>query len=266
MNPGDFDAARAALVAARRGAHAIDACPPAWKPGDLGEAYRLQAAVIAELGGGAGWKVAAITPEQRRSLGVPQPIGAAIPLAMMRDASAGPATLRAADFIAPKIECEIAFEFRRDLPPRVQPYARHEVAAAIGAMRLAIELVDPRWPAGSGTLAELADGFNNGALVAGARFPDWQGTDFAAADIVLTVAAPGTPARELALGSVRAILDGDPFATVVMLANAQPEASPGLRSGDVVTTGSCSGAPFVPGPGLYRAEYKGLGAIELRLE
>jgi 2-keto-4-pentenoate hydratase len=222
--------------------------------------------VIAALGGGAGWKVAAVTPEQRRALGVMQPIGSAIPLAMMRDASAGPATLRAADFIAPRIECEIAFELARDLLPRAQAYSRQEVAAAVGAMRLAIELVDPRWPAGSGTLAELADGFNNGALVAGARFADWQGIAFPAVDIALTVAPPGAPARELALGSVRAILDGDPFATVVMLANAQPDASPGLRAGDVVTTGSCSGAPFVPGPGLYRAEYKGLGAIELRLE
>jgi 2-keto-4-pentenoate hydratase len=266
MSPADFDAARAALVGARRGARAIDACPPAWKPADLGEAYRLQAAVIAELGGGAGWKVAAVTPEQRQSLGVPRPIASAIPLATMRDASTGPASLRAADFIAPKIECEIAFEFRRDLPPRAEPYARHEVAAAVGAMRLAIELVDPRWPAGSGTLAELADGFNNGALVAGPRFADWQGIEFAAVDIVLSVAAAGAPARELALGSARAILDGDPFATVMMLANAQPEASPGLRSGDIVTTGSCSGAPFVPGPGLYRAEFKGLGAIELLLE
>ena len=267
MNEADFDASRAALVAARRRATAIDACPPAWKPGDLDDAYRLQAAVIGELGGGGGWKVAAITPEQRAALGVPRPIASAIPLARMFDASQRAATLRFADFIAPKIECEIAFEFRRDLPPRPsQPYARHEVAAAIGAMRLAIELVDSRWPADSGTLAELADGFNNGALVSGPRFADWQGIDLAAVDIVLTVVPPGEVPRELARGSPRAILDGDPFATVVMLANAQPAHGPGLKAGDIVTTGSCSGAPFVPGPGAYRAEYSGLGAVELLVE
>ena len=174
MNRADFEAARAALVQARRGARAIPECPPAWRPEDLGEAYRLQAAVIAELGGGAGWKIAAITPEQRRTLGVPQPIASAIPLAMISDASLGPASLRFADFIAPKIECEIAFQLGRDLPPRPsEPYSRNEVAAAIESMRLAIEIVDPRWPAGSGTLAELADGFNNGALICGPRFEDW---------------------------------------------------------------------------------------------
>jgi 2-keto-4-pentenoate hydratase len=267
MTDAEFAAARAALVAARRGARAIAECPPAWRPGDLDEAYRLQAAVIAELGGGAGWKVVAITPEQRRTLGVPQPVAAPIPLATMHDAAARPATLRLAGFIAPKIECEIAFEFRRDLPPRpAQPYTRREVAAAIEAMCLAIELVDPRLPAGSGTLAELADGFNNGALVSGPRFADWEGIAFADVGIVLSFAAEGAAARELARGSPRAILDGDPFAAVVLLANAQPSHGPGLKAGDVVTTGSCSGAPLVPGAGTYRAEYAGLGVVELRLE
>src|SRR4030095_5217369 len=108
MKGSDFDAAQVALVAARRGARAIAECPPGWRPSDLGEAYRLQTAVIAELGGGGGWKVAGITAEQRRTLGVPQPIASALPLATLHDASVRAATLRFADFIAPKIECEIA--------------------------------------------------------------------------------------------------------------------------------------------------------------
>jgi 2-keto-4-pentenoate hydratase len=264
MKDNDFEAAKAALVTARRGARAIAECPPGWRPGDLAEAYRLQTAVIAELGGGGGWKVAGITAEQRRTLGVPQPIASALPLATLHDASIRAATLRFADFIAPKIECEIAFQLRRDLPARAdEPYSRAEVAAAMATMRLAIEIVDPRWPAGSGTLAEIADGFNNGALAAGPRFEDWQEIAFADVDIVLSVAPPSRPAHQLALGSARAILDGDPFATVVMLANAQPEGSPGLRAGDIVTTGSCTGAPRVPGPGLYRAEFSDLGSVEL---
>ena len=133
-------------------------------------------------------------------------------------------------------------------------------------MRVAIEIVDSRWPPGSGALAELADGFNNGALVSGPGFEDWEGIDFSEVGIVLGAATPGAPARELALGSARAILDGDPFATVVMLANAQPPGGPTLRAGDIVTTGSCTGAPKVPGPGLYRAEFSDLGAVELRFE
>ena len=267
MIGSDFEAARSALATARRGARAVVECPAAWQPADLAEAYRLQAAVIGDLGGGAGWKVAAVTDAQRQSLGVSQPVASAMPKASMHDASARPARLRLANFIAPKIECEFAFQLRHDLPRRGRgPYSRAEVIEAIEAMRIAIEIVDPRLPPGSGTLAEVADGFNNGAFVAGRRVRDWQGLDFAAIGIVLSVAAPGHSASELARGSGHAILDGDPFGTVVMLANAQPDSGPGLCAGDIVTTGSCSGAPGVPGPGLYRAEFAGQGVVELVFE
>ena len=267
MNGSDFEAARLAMATARQSALAIAECPAAWRPADLAEAYRLQAAVIGDLGGGAGWKVAAVTEAQRQGLGVTQPVAAAMPASTMHDASARPARLRLADFIAPKIECEFAFQLRHDLPPRsVGTYSRAEVTEATLAMRIAIEIVDPRLPPGSGTLAEVADGFNNGAFVAGRSVREWQTLDFAAIGIVLSVAAPGQSASELARGSGHAILDGDPFGTVVMLANAQPDSGPGLRAGDIVTTGSCSGAPRIPGPGLYRAEFAGQGVVELVFE
>ena len=71
MNDTDFDIARAELAGARRDARAITAWPAARVPSDLAEAYRLQAAVASELGATSGWKVAAVTPAQRESLGVP---------------------------------------------------------------------------------------------------------------------------------------------------------------------------------------------------
>jgi len=58
------------------------------------------------------------------------------------------------------------------------------------------------------------------------------------------------------------ILDGDPFGTVVMLANAPPDTARGLVAGDIVTTGSCTGAPSLPGPGAYRADFGRLGGVE----
>jgi 2-keto-4-pentenoate hydratase len=134
----------------------------------------------------------------------------------------------------------------------------------MAALRMAIELVDPRLPRGSGALAEIADGFNNGAFVAGPRRRDWSGLDFAAIGIVLTMIGPDGRGAELAKGSGRAILEGDPFAAVVLLANAQAPGR-GLCAGDIVTTGSCTGAPRLPGPGRYRAEFEGLGGVELQL-
>lgn len=266
MDTARFDAARAGLLDARRTARAIAPWPAEWQPSDIDEAYRLQTAVASAQGPIGGWKIAAVTDAQRRALGVDRPVAAPIPSRWMRDAVTGAAELRVADFVAAKLECEFAFELRRDLPARPgRPYSRDEVQDAVACLRLAIEVVDSRLPPGSGTLAELADAFNNGALVCGRAVQDWHGLDFAATRITLHAHRDGEQtASELALGSGAAILDGDPFGTVVILANAQRAGSPGLLAGQVVTTGSCTGAPRLPGPGRYRAEFAGLGNVELR--
>lgn len=269
MDTPRIEAAGAALATARRNASAVSSWPAEWLPSDLSEAYRLQAALAQGLGAVGGWKIAAVTAAQRLSLGVDRPIGAPVMAAWMRDAERAPAEFRVAEFIVPKLECEYAFELGRDLPARPEaPYSRAEVEAAVVAMRLAIEVVDSRLPRGSGTLAELADAFNNGGLVCGRAIRGWQRLDLATIRIALHALGDGPPVSaagsELALGSGNAILDGDPFGTVVMLANAQPVGGVGLRAGHVVTTGSCTGAPPLPGPGLYRAEFEGLGSVEVR--
>jgi len=264
MNDIDFERARADLSSARRDARAIAAWPAARVPRDLAEAYRLQAAVASDLGAIGGWKVAAVTPAQRESLGVPVPIAGPLLTPWMHDARGATPTLRAAGFIAPKLECEFAFELARDLPPRPQrPYSRDEVRAAIAALRIAVEIVDSRLPRGLGALAELTDAFNNGAFVAGLAVADWHALDLARVEIVLTRSHDGT-SEEVGRGSGKAILDGDPFGTVVLLANSPADASRGLVAGTIVTTGSCTGAPLLPGPGDYRAEFATLGGVAFR--
>ena len=182
----------------------------------------------------------------------------------MRDFRRQGAELRIGDFIAPKLECEFAFELGHDLAPRPgTPYTRKEVAEAILAMRIAVEIVDSRLPRGLGALAELSDGFNNGAFVAGPRIHAWHSLDFASLAIVLT-RNDGSASSEIARGSGAAILDGDPFGTVVQLANAPPASARGLVAGDIVTTGSCTGAPALPGAGAYRADFGDLGSVEFR--
>ncbi len=262
MNDVELDAAKNALAAARRDARMLERWPAARTPSDLDEAYRLQAAVVRELGSVGAWKVAAVTAAQRTALGVDRPIGAAIPARRVHDALSAVPRLRVADFVVPKLECEIAFELGADLPSRPgSAYSREEVRRAVAQLRVAVEIVDWRVPRGLGALVELADGFNNGALVVGAAHADWDATDFARLAIVLVRDGDGRR-DEVARGSAAAILDGDPFATVVMLANAPPDRARGLRAGDVVTTGSCTGAPPLPGRGAYRADFAQLGGVE----
>ena len=225
----------------------------------------MQAAVARELGAVAGWKVAAVTPDQRASLGVPTPIAASLLAPWLHDARSATPTLRMADFIAAKLECEFAFELGTDLPPRPhRPYSRDEVRAAVRALRLGVEIVDSRLPRGLGALAELTDAFNNGAYIAGAAIVDWAALDLGGVDIVLA-RAQGGASEEVARGSGGAILDGDPFGTVVLLANAPADPMRGLVAGEIVTTGSCTGAPFLPGPGDYRAQFATLGRVDFRV-
>ena len=263
MDDTTFAAARAALAAARRESRAIDFWPLERVPLDLPEAYRLQAAVTRDLGAIGGWKVAAVTEAQRDTLGVPQPIGAPLMRQWMHDTRRAAVDLGVADFIAPKLECEFAFELANDLPPRPEPYSRSDVQAAVLALRIGVEIVDSRLPRGLGALAELGDGFNNGAYVAGPRIHAWHDLDFGRHLIALT--RDGADGREhVADGSGKAILDGDPFGTVVMLANAPPDITRGLLAGDIVTTGSCTGAPSLPGAGSYVADFGALGKVAFR--
>ncbi len=255
------DAARA-LADARRSAVALHTLPPEAVARDLAGAYRLQHAAAASFGAVRGWKVSALTAAQQQAMGVPRPVGGPL-LEPWFHTTTGTWALSA--FIAPRLECELAFELARDLPARDAPYSRAEVLAATHALRIGVEVTDSRLPPGSPFLAELADGFNNGAYVVGPACTDWQRIDFASHTITLH-ASTGGGARELARGSGRPVLDGDPFAAVVMLANAQPPGYGGLRAGQIVTTGTCTGAVAVPGPCTVDADFGSLGRITLSFE
>ncbi len=254
-----------ALFEARRDAVALTVLPAGDAPVDTAAAWAVQTAALAGFGPPAAWKVGGVTPAQRAAMGIAQAIGAAIPRAFVQDARDGlPPTVNLARFIAPLVECEYAYRLVRDLPPRNEPWTRDEVAAAIDAVHISVEIVDKRLPAGSGTLAEMADGFNNGMLLIGPKLTRDLARDLSPLVITLErldVDVVHDVAHEVAHGDAMAVNDGDPLGTVVQLANAQPPGGPHLRAGDVVTTGSCTGAPRLSHPGRYRARYGDLGAF-----
>lgn len=267
MNAQDFTAATLALIEARRESRRVDPLPPAWTPQELAIAYRMQRAIARPLGEVRGWKVAALSGEQQQALAVPGPVAGPL-LAPWVQHSAG--QLSISQFVEPRLECEFAFELVRDLPERradAKPYTRAEVDAAIGRLLIGIEVCDSRLPAaGASTLWQLADNLNNGAYIIGPASADWRSdVDFADHAIALRAVVDGQR-RELAHGTGRAILEGDPLAAVVLLANAQPPGYGGLRAGQFVTTGSCTGAVAVPGPCAIEADFGMLGTVRLRFE
>lgn len=250
-----------ALRQARDTATPLAALSPDWAPRDLDQAWRAQHAI---WGGEAiaGWKVSALSEAQRQAMGVPQPISSPLLAAWTRASGDGFAPEA---FIAPLLECEIAFELGADLPPRKAAYPRAEVAAAIRAVRPVIEVVDSRLPGGSSTLAQLADDFNNGGFVVGPAVTDWRGLDLARCAITLHVTRRGERS-EAARGSGHAILDGDLLGAVVAMANSQCPLYGGLRAGQIVTTGTCTGAVPLAGASLAEARFDQLGAVRVRFD
>src|SRR5215468_335408 len=100
MLDSDFEAARAALLQARRDAVPLPALPATWTPRDLDTAMRVQHAVASGLGATRGWKVSAVTAEQQRALGVAGPITG--PLLAPHLVDSGAVLARSA-FVRPKI-------------------------------------------------------------------------------------------------------------------------------------------------------------------
>ena len=171
-----------------------------------------------------------------------------------------PARIAIAPEHAPAVEGEFAFRLGRDLPPRADAYVRDEVADAVAAVAGAIEVVGTRFAGGlegKGRLLVTADCGANVAFVSGPWRANWRSLDLKAHAVAMqvngTVRGSGTGARAL----------GDPMTVLLWLANQQSRDGRGLKSGEIVTTGTCTGLDPV-GPGdRAQADFGELGRVEI---
>ncbi|MGN7294259.1 hypothetical protein [Rhizobium sp. SAFR-030] len=155
-----------------------------------------------------------------------------------------------------RIEVELAMTLGQDLPPRGTPYTREEVQAAIETVAIGIELVRSRYIDGAGDAYPLllSDMMSNVGYVLGPEL-DRHVLD-AGADLgglTLTngaIALFDGPAKHP---------DADPLAAVLACANrGLPTFNGGfLRKGQVVTTGTLSGAPYITAPSEVTAALGG---------
>jgi 2-keto-4-pentenoate hydratase len=242
------------LARARAEARVLEAGPWHTSVASVEAAYRIQSQLAARAGHTVrGWKVALLKPEQQRTFLSDRPVAGAMFSPFMHVA---PAELSVAQFVAPLLECEVAFVLGADLPPREMPYTQSEIEAAVEAVIPGIEVADSRWPADVPNLLKLADCMGNGAFITGLPVRDWRKLDLQNIAIALT-----HDGSVLERGSSSRIL-GNPLLAVIALANAQPLPAGGLKRGQIVTTGTCT-TPIAPKPGAYVAEYGALGTLRL---
>lgn len=246
------------LWEARRGGYRIRV-EEGERPAGEAEAYAVQRG-ITEVSGCtvAGFKIGATAQVAMDMLGVEGPFfGPLYREAFRHDG----ATIRLPAAHAPGMECEFVVGLASDLPPRDAPWPAEEVRAAVAWVAPGLEIVGTRLEsglAGAGVLA-IADGGANVDFVLGPTDGDWRGADLSSHPVVLRVNG-----SEAASGNSGVLVFGDPVAGVAWLAN-RPEVAPrGLRAGDAITTGTCTGIrPLSPGDEVV-ADYGSLGAVRAR--
>jgi len=253
-NPAAIDAAR--LLAAGRRAHETVPGLPDVRTFD--DAYAVQAA-FRPLWDDAviGRKVGCSSEQSQRLVNSPGPIAGVL----FRDALwQQPATIPAAHFFVVGVEAEFGFRLGGDLPARSAPYQREEVSAAVDAVVPLIEICDTRlseWR--TRRIEEItADNAFNGGVVVGAAFETWRSLDLASHRVTLSVdgALKGEGTGALVLGH--------PLIALTWLANEVSRRGEGLRAGDLVAAGTCTGLHFVSGGSTVEADFgAALGKVKI---
>lgn len=216
------------------------------------DAYRIQDSVFDKLWPGvrpAAWKAGGPSDKVEPTA---SPIAAE---KLLRS----PASVAASDMHMAGVEAEVAFRLKASLPPRNKAYSEKEVADAIDAVLVAIELCDSRlanWKDTSGVW-KLADFQNNAGLVLGSGTKDWRKIDFARQEMELHIGSKVSSAR----GSHSF---GNPFRLMPWIAAHCAKRGAGLRAGDVVTTGAWTGLEFAKAGDEVVARFPGIGEAKVR--
>ncbi|HEX9465985.1 MAG TPA: fumarylacetoacetate hydrolase family protein [Alphaproteobacteria bacterium] len=201
------------------------------RPQSLADAYAGQeayAALAASVYGPvAGAKIATTTKVMQELMGIDHACGGLI---FAKTIHQSPATLRQAEFINLRIECEIALQLAADLPAAGAPWSADTVRPRVDAAMPAFELIEDRHAVyrDAEVRSVIVDNCWNGGVVLGAgvllaRCPPLIG-------IAGRLAINGQP--------VSAGRAEDPFATLAWLANLWAERGKTLAGGMVVITGS----------------------------
>jgi 2-keto-4-pentenoate hydratase len=198
---------------------------------DDNDAYAVQDATLQAIGAVGGWKVGARSRSAR-------PTCAPLPaIGLLPDG----AHLKGPAWRLRGIESEVGFVLRTGLPPRPEPYGVDDVAAAIEAVLPVIEVVETRlddW-LGAGSRAQLADLLSHGALILGQRQAfDRAWFDLSSAEAVLRFD------EQVVAHTVGEHPSQDVGRLLAWLANHCAARGTGLKAGQVITTGSCTGMLF----------------------
>jgi 2-keto-4-pentenoate hydratase len=205
-----------------------------------------------------GHKVGCSSEQSQRLVNSPGPIAGVL----FKDALwQQPAAIPATRFFVAGVEAEFGFRLGADLPARSTPYSREEVAAAVDAVVPLIEICDTRlseWR--TRRIEEItADNAFNGGVVVGPAFEGWRRLDLATH--VVTLSIDGERKGE----GTGALVLGHPLIALTWLANDLSRRGDGLRAGELIAAGTCTGLHFASAGSTVVADFgPALGRVEIQ--
>ncbi|MFN0090685.1 MAG: 2-keto-4-pentenoate hydratase [Acidimicrobiales bacterium] len=254
----DVEACARLLADLRRDRRQIDALPEELAPADLAEGYAVQDQLSRLLGQRVlGWKVAATNDAAQRGLGVAEPFSGRL-LDGAIDAS--PAAVAPSLLPGrPLLECEVGLRLAAPLRPEGAPCTREQAAGCVGAAVACFELPGSRFTSlgGVGAPSLVADNAVAARLVAGPDVAYDPGMDLAAIGVRLHVNG------EVLAEGIGATVLGDPLNSLVWLADHLAARGLWLETGALVSTGALTGLHALRPGDHARAEFTGLGTIEV---
>jgi 2-keto-4-pentenoate hydratase len=149
-----------------------------------------------------------------------------------------PSQVQGALFSGCTVESEFAFRFTTDLAARARPYTREEIDPLL-VFHPGLELAGPRWSNAPGqrkgtTFDAIADNGVAAAYIVGDGVQDWKHLNLAAFPVVARMDG-GDPIQTYS-GEFRP----DPADIVLETVNGLSKRGIGMRSGDLITTGSAT--------------------------
>jgi 2-keto-4-pentenoate hydratase len=228
-----FSAAGAArfLDEAHRARARYQNLPEAIAPRNFDDAYAAQEALCAlwlpRLGPIAGRKIAVTTKVMQELMGIDHPCGGNI---FSSRVHTSPASIKKADYVNVRIECELAVRLGRDLPKQAQPYTRESARDAVGEIMAAFELIEDRNAEYKAckALSLIADNAWNGGIVIGAPTAPPAGSDLNGIRGALR-----RDGKEELVGKT-----DDPMGALAWVANLAVSRGRPMTKGMVVITGS----------------------------
>jgi 2-keto-4-pentenoate hydratase len=260
LDKSQIEAASRTLHDHWRAGTKLAALEPSHRPRDRREAYAIQGALENHAAGNLfGWKIAATSEAGQKHINVDGPMAGRI-LSQTVLPDGGTASMAGNEMRV--AEPEFAFRMATDLPPRSSPYSMQQILDAVATLHPAIEIPDSRFAdfVSAGAAQIIADNACAHLFVLGApSTANWRSLDLVEEKPVITLRG-----RQF-IGHGKNVL-GDPRIALTWLANELSQLGVTLRTGQIVTTGTCHPPLPIQSGDLFEADFGAIGRVSVRFE